>query len=94
MNVKNKFKILDLKLDEKTQEFFEQHRIEDNRLESFKEAEAFFRRMGFIVDKEANIKRSKLSSLKYLLKSATLRQLYKISKAEKVQATWRLRLAN
>jgi len=92
--VKNKHKELDLKLNDKTKEFFEQHRMEENKFESFKEAEAFFRRMGFIVDKEANIKRSKLSSLKYLLKSATLRQLYKISKAEKVQATWRLRLAN
>ena len=92
--LQNKQDKLDLKLDNKTKEFFEQHRIEENRFESFKEAEAFFNRMGFVVDKEANIRASKLSSLKYLVKSASFMQLFKLRKAGKIQATWRLRIAD
>ena len=91
--IKNSQKKLDLKLDDKTKTFFEQHRIEENRFESFKEAEAFFKRMGFIIDKEAEIKKSKLSSLKYLIKYASLIQLFKLRNAGKIQATWRLRIA-
>ena len=91
--IKNSLKKLDLKLDDKTKTFFEQHRIEENRFESFKEAEAFFKRMGFIIDKEAEIKKSKLSSLKYLIKNASLIQLFKLRNAGKIQATWRLRIA-
>ena len=68
--------------------------LEENRFESFKEAEALFNRMGFIVDKEAKIKPSGLSSFKYLLKSLTLKQLFKMRKARKIQATWRLRIAD
>jgi len=92
--LKNKYKKLDLKVDYKTQEFFEQHNIEDNRFESFVKAEAFFNKMGFIVDKEAKIKRSRLSSLKYMMKSVTLKQLFKFRKAGKIQTSWRLRLAD
>lgn len=80
-------------LDEQTKEFFIQHRIEENKFESFAEAEAFFKRMGFIIDEVAEVKKSKLSSLKYLVKSATLKQLFVMRKAEKMQATWRLRIA-
>jgi O-methyltransferase involved in polyketide biosynthesis len=90
--IKNKDKKLGLKVDEKTQEFFDQHRLEENRFGSFKEAKAFFKNMGFIVDKEANVKKSRLSSLKYLIKSLTLKQLFKLRKAGKVQTTWRLRI--
>jgi O-methyltransferase involved in polyketide biosynthesis len=94
--LKNQQEKLNLKFDNKTKEFFEQHRIEDNKednkFECFEEAEVFFKEMGFAIDKEANIERSKLSSLKYFLKSATIKQLLKIRKASKIQATWRLRI--
>ena len=92
--LKNKHKELDLKVDDRTQDFFKQHKIEDNRFESFHEAEAFFNKMGFIVDKEANIKRSKLSSLIYLKRCLTLKQSLKFLKTGKIQASWRLRLAD
>ena len=92
--LKNKFRKLDLKLDDQTRAFFEHHRIEENRFESFQEAEAFFRRMGFVIDREAKVERSKLSSLKYLIKSATLIQLLKMRHGRKLQATWRLRVAD
>lgn len=92
--LKNKHDKLDLKFDNNTKEFFEQHRIEENKFNSFSEAEAFFKRMGFTIDREAKIKPSALSSLKYLLKSATLKQIFKMRNAGKIQATWRLRLSD
>ena len=92
--LKNKHKELGLRFDDKTKEFLEQHQTEDNKFDSFKEAEAFFKKMGFIVDKEAKTKRSKLSSSKYLMRNITLKQLFKMRSAGKIQATWRLRLAN
>jgi O-methyltransferase involved in polyketide biosynthesis len=91
--LKNKMKKLELKVDDKTQEFFEQHNIEENRFESFEEAEIFFKRMGFVIDKEANIDRAQLSSIKYLPKNSTMDQLSKLKSAGKIQATWRLRIA-
>jgi O-methyltransferase involved in polyketide biosynthesis len=92
--LKNKRDKLDLKIDEKTKDFFSKHNIEENLFNSFEEAESFFRRMGFIIDRVANVKRSELSSIKYFLKSVTLKQLLTIRKTGKIQATWRLRVAN
>ena len=92
--LKNKNKELNLKVDDNTQQFYEQHKIEDNKFESFIEAEAFFNKMGFVIEKEAKVNASKLSTLKYLMKSLTLRQLFKFRKAGKIQKSWRLRLAD
>jgi O-methyltransferase involved in polyketide biosynthesis len=83
---------LDLNIDSKTQRFFEQHQIENNKFDSFEDAKTFFKRMGFRIDKEADIKNSKLSSLKYFMKSTTIKQLIRIRRAGKMQATWRLSL--
>ena len=83
---------LDLNIDSKTQRFFEQHQIENNNFDSFEDAKTFFKRMGFRIDKEADIKSSKLSSLKYFMKSTTIKQLIRIRRAGKMQATWRLSL--
>jgi O-methyltransferase involved in polyketide biosynthesis len=89
--LKNRLNKLNLKLDDKTREFFEEHHVEENRFESFGEAEAFFKRMGFRVEKEAEIDPSRLSSLKYFRKSLPFRQLFKFRKAGKIQTTWRLK---
>ena len=83
---------LDLNIDSKTQRFFEQHQIENNKFDSFEDAKTFFKRMGFRIDKEADIKSSKLSSLKYFMKSTTIKQLIRIRRAGKMQATWLLSL--
>ncbi len=91
--IKNKNDKHGLRFDNKTKEFFEQHRTEDNKFESFKDAEAFFKKMGFTIDKEANVNRSGLSSMNYLLKSSTIRQLFKLRYAGKIQTTWRLKLS-
>ena len=83
---------LELKVNDKTQEFFEQHNIDEIDLKTLR-TEIFFKRMGFIIDKEAIIDRTQLSSIKYLLKNSTLEQLSKLKNAGKIQATWRLRIA-
>jgi O-methyltransferase involved in polyketide biosynthesis len=90
--IKNKLK--NIQVDKRTQEFFEQHHIEENRFNSFEEAEAFFKKIGFAVEKEAKVKRSQLTSFKYLMKSITLKHLLTFYKAGKIQATWCLRIAD
>jgi O-methyltransferase involved in polyketide biosynthesis len=89
--LKNKEQKLGLKFDEKIKEFNEQHKIEVNSFESFKEAEMFFKDMGFVIDKEAKVKYSEMSSFKYLVKSMTLLHLLKLKRSGKIQATWRLK---
>jgi O-methyltransferase involved in polyketide biosynthesis len=90
--LKKKHEKLNLKIDDKTKEFYKQHRLEDNKFESFEEARMFFKKMGFVIDKEATVPRSQLSSIKYLHKNASPKQLLNICKAGKIQATWRLRI--
>ena len=92
--LKKKEKNLDMKLDDKMTAFFEQHRLEDNKFDSFEEAEDFFKRMGFSIDKESNLNRSELSSMKYFLQNVTEKELLKIRNGGKIQATWRLRIAD
>jgi len=91
--IKNKQEKLNLKIDNTTKDFFLKHKIEDNKFVSFEEAEKFFNRMGFIIDRIADVNKSKLSSLKFFLKSVTLKQLFGLRKGGKMQETWRLRVA-
>ncbi len=90
--VKRQPENINLKIDKETNDFFEQHKIEDNKFDSFEDAETFFRKTGFEIDKESKVKRSKLSSLKYFLKSTTIKQLFYFRKAPKRQVTWRLKI--
>jgi O-methyltransferase involved in polyketide biosynthesis len=83
----------DLKTDKDTAAFLALHKIEENKFNSFEEAEAFFRRMGFGIDKEANVDRSKLSSMTHFFNSAAKENFEPLQNAPKMQATWRLRTA-
>ena len=89
--LKNRQPGLGNKFGEKIKKFHEQHDTEGNSFESFKEAETFFKDMGFVIDKEAKIKHSEMSSFKYLMKSLSVRQLFKFAGKGKPQATWRLK---
>jgi O-methyltransferase involved in polyketide biosynthesis len=89
--LKNKQPKLGFKYDNEKKEFYKQHDTESNSFESFKEAEMFFTDMGFVIDKEARIKYSDMGSFKYLMKRLTLRQLFRLRRAGKIQATWRLK---
>ncbi len=89
--LKNDHFNLDNKLHREVKEFTDHHNVKDNSFESFEEAEAFFKSMGFIIDKKAEINYSKMSSYKHLIKNLTEKQLTKLGKVGKMQATWRLK---
>jgi len=89
--IKNKQPKLGLKNSDIINEFKKQQNTEDNSFESFKEAKRFFNDMGFVIDKEAKIKNSEMSSFRYLIKSLTLRQFFKLFRRGKLQSTWRLK---
>lgn len=82
---------LDITVSDREREFFKHHRIEENKFSSFEEAKEFFRNANFIMDREAQVDRSKLSTLKYMFKSASMLRLLKFRRRGKIQATWRLR---
>lgn len=73
--------------------FFEQHNIRENMFDSFEAAEAFFKEEGFVIDREATLDPSVLTGLAYFRKNYTDEQMAVMSKAQKIQATWRLKLA-
>jgi len=91
--IKNQHEKLILNIDNSTKKFFKEHKIEDNKFASFEEAEIFFNKMGFQLDKEAEVNRSDLSSMKYFLKNISAEQLSKFRDTGRIQATWRLRVA-
>ena len=81
-----------LQMNDQLQEFFREHRIDENKFNSFEEAEAFFKSEGFIIDKEAEAEHQNSGSLKHLLANATQEQLENLRRAGRVRATWRLKL--
>lgn len=89
--LKNKESTLGLSYSNEIKKFNEQHDTEGNSFESFEEAEAFFNSMGFVIDKESEVKYSEMSSFKYMIKSLTFGRLFKLRKRKKIQATWRLK---
>jgi O-methyltransferase involved in polyketide biosynthesis len=89
--IKRKPDSLPFTLGQDTKAFFEQHHIEENKFGSFEEAEDFFDRMGFAIDKEANVDRSQLSSFEYFLKAAG-NKLDQLGKTGKIHTTWRLKV--
>ena len=78
--------------DDHLKELVEQQKIEDNMFASFKTAEAFFNNAGFVIEVEATVDYGKLSSLKYLLGSATEAQLKEMQSHPNIQKTWCLKL--
>jgi len=89
--IKNQFENTDLKIDKDTSDFLEQHKIEENKFNNFDEAEEFFNRMGFDIDKEANVDQAKLSSLKYILNGNIEENFAAYQNFPKMQKTWRLK---
>jgi hypothetical protein len=91
--VKGITKIEGLKVNDELQQFLAAHQVEENKFDSFEAAQAFFESIGFIVDKEAEPNRDKLTTLPYLLQHATPQQLQELGKAGRIQTTWRLKVA-
>jgi O-methyltransferase involved in polyketide biosynthesis len=88
---KNKYQNLNLKIEEQTKIFFEQHNIEENKFESPEAAEEFFKSMGFTIDREAVEEYPKLSSTKYYLRCLNSNPEFRKNKRKKIQTTWRLK---
>lgn len=82
-----------LNLNDEMQQLLDNHHVDENRFESVEEAGDFFKRMGFVVDKEATMDRNKVSTLKYLLKNMSIWKMLRMRKAGKIQYTWRLKVA-
>jgi O-methyltransferase involved in polyketide biosynthesis len=89
--LKNKEQKLELRYNAEIKEFNEKQDTEGNSFESFEEAEMFFKDLGFVIDKKAKTRFSEMSSFKYMLKSLTLRKLFKMKNAGNIFATWRLK---
>lgn len=79
--------------DDKLEEFFTEHRIEENKFDSYEAAAEMLRKAGFVIDKEAVTDYAKTLGVGYLFKNATLEQIAEGRKAGKVSATWRLKIA-
>lgn len=82
-----------LMINDQLDAFFKQHNIDEQMFESFEEAEAFFNKNGFIIDKEALPDRDKLQSLIYMIQSATEEQLIDLKLRKRIHASWRLKIA-
>ena len=91
IGLKDKESKLGLQFTDKIKEFNKQQDTEGNSFQSFKEAESFFNEMGFVLDKEAQTKYTEMSSFKYMVRSMTLKHLFKLRNRGNIMATWRLR---
>jgi O-methyltransferase involved in polyketide biosynthesis len=80
--------------DDSLQQFLIDHRIEENKFDSFEAAEQLFKKAGFVVDKEAVRDYEKTIGVGYLFKHATLEQLGEARTTGKISATWRLKVAD
>lgn len=89
--IKNQFEKTNLAIDKKTSDFFEQHKIEENKFNSFDEAEEFFKRMGFTIEKEAETDHTKLNSLKYILNGSIEENFAAYQHFPKMRKTWKLK---
>ena len=78
--------------DESYRRWQEQHKIEEKKFNNIQDAEAFFRRMGFTVDKEARPNYERLISLARLLEAGGLAAVEQLRQSgrPRLHATWRL----
>jgi O-methyltransferase involved in polyketide biosynthesis len=72
--------------------FHEQHRIEDNKFESYKAAETFFNEQGFEIVKEASIDFKTLSVIPHLLQVLPPEARNSKNAPPKIQVTWLLKV--
>jgi O-methyltransferase involved in polyketide biosynthesis len=70
--------------------FFEQHKIEDNKFDSYEQAETFFKEQGLTVLKEAAPNYGEMSVLPYLLETMPPAMRESKGAPPKIQATWML----
>ncbi|HVN58253.1 MAG TPA: hypothetical protein VMT63_08160 [Bacteroidales bacterium] len=94
--VKNNIKKAIISLNPRLKEYYRQQNIEENRFDSFEDAELFFIERGFKIDREAGLKFRKLSAFPFMIRAMKFRHFFKYFFAErkKIHAIWRLCLAD
>jgi O-methyltransferase involved in polyketide biosynthesis len=91
--IKTTMERFDAATDDSLKELIEQQGIEQNMFDSFDVAADFFKRSGFVMDKEAATDHAAISSLPYLISNATNVQLKELMSAPpKIRATWCLKV--
>jgi O-methyltransferase involved in polyketide biosynthesis len=88
--IKNKSAGNTLRFNDKLQQFLEEHRIEENKFDSFESAESFFKSNGFIIDRKAEPE--PVASVRQLKEYSTPEQWEMLGKSGKIRETWRLRV--
>lgn len=92
--LQNKINNYNFKIDQHTQKFLEHHKIEEKRFKSLEDAKHFFNKMGFVIDKEADVNINELSTIDQLLQHAQPEQLKVFQNEGKISTTWRLKLSD
>lgn len=80
-----------LKLDSRTARFFGEHKIEEKKFGSFREAGRMFEKAGFAIDAEARFSNRSLSSFENFRKVLRVCDLFRLLRGGKSHATWRLK---
>jgi O-methyltransferase involved in polyketide biosynthesis len=88
--IKRPPEFVEFQLNDRLNQFFEQHRVRENMFDSFEAAKALFEKAGFVVEKEAVPDPSKINFLPNLLKMLSQEQLMKIANMPTFRVTWRL----
>jgi len=79
--------------DDQFSAFLKAHHVEENKFDSFEQAEAFFKERGFIIHKKAERVMSQLSALKYV-GLADIGLIAQAAKIGKIRETWALTAVN
>jgi O-methyltransferase involved in polyketide biosynthesis len=74
------------------QNFYREHKIEENKFDNFETAEKLFKDAGFVIDKVAAVDYSKGAGQNYF-GNASAEQISILQNASQVRATWGLKLA-
>ena len=74
------------------QGFYAAHNIEENKFESFAEAEKLFNEAGLVIDKAADNDFSKLSGYQSFLGAADAEHIGNVKSASQIRTTWRLKV--
>jgi O-methyltransferase involved in polyketide biosynthesis len=76
--------------DEKGKKFIEDHQVEDNKFESFRSAEVFFKECGFNIHQKIEIPSRQLSSIKFVSKLPR-DKLKEMKRRKRTRETWILK---
>lgn len=77
--------------DDHGKQFLKEHRVDENRFESFEAWEAFFKNCGFEIYKKIETSSSQISSIKFLAK-VPRDKLEEIKRRKRIRETWILKI--